>query len=169
MTDNPGSNPRRRATFPVYEVAIVLVVLGIVASIVGPRMSRGAGAGAAARGEDAVLVGRLKSMRTAIKAYTNDHGGHPVAIAFFADDFARGIDGAPGEEGELWTTAGLSRSREGMRCGSRRWVEADRDQPGGDGGLAGGADEGAPVERRGGRTGAGGRRTGGNRGDGCVR
>ena len=77
MTDNYGSPTPKTRTFPVYELAIVLVVLGIVASIVGPRMSRGAGAGAAARGEDAVLVGRLKAFRTAVNAYTNEHGGHP--------------------------------------------------------------------------------------------
>jgi hypothetical protein len=77
MTDNHDNPPSRARTFPVYELAIVLVVLGIVASIVGPRMSRGAASGAGGRGDDAVLVGRLKSFRTAVTAYTNEHGGHP--------------------------------------------------------------------------------------------
>jgi hypothetical protein len=63
------------ASFPILELAIVLVVLGIVASIVGPRMSRGAGAPAVPN-HDPVLVGRLKTFRTAINAYTNEHGGH---------------------------------------------------------------------------------------------
>ena len=69
MSDN------RTASFPVLELAIVLVVLGIIASIVGPRMSRGA-AGPAPSNHDPVLIGRLKTFRAAIDAYTNEHGGH---------------------------------------------------------------------------------------------
>jgi hypothetical protein len=65
----------RTASFPVLELAIVLVVLGIIASIVGPRMSRGAGA-PATPAHDPVLVGRLKAFRAAIDAYTDEHGGH---------------------------------------------------------------------------------------------
>lgn len=74
MSDNVTS-PRARG-FPFLEMAIVLVVLGIVASIVGPRMSRGAGDAAARGTQDQVLVGRLKALRSAIAAYTNEHGGH---------------------------------------------------------------------------------------------
>jgi type II secretory pathway pseudopilin PulG len=66
---------KRTASFPILELAIVLVVLGIIASIVGPRMSRGAG-GSAVPNHDPVLIGRLKTFRTAIDAYTNEHGGH---------------------------------------------------------------------------------------------
>jgi prepilin-type N-terminal cleavage/methylation domain-containing protein len=75
MSDNV-TGPRTRG-FPFLELAIVLVVIGIVASIVAPRMSRGAGNPNAARvTEDQVLVGRLKALRAAIGAYTNEHGGH---------------------------------------------------------------------------------------------
>jgi type II secretory pathway pseudopilin PulG len=75
MSDNP-TTPRNRG-FPALELAIVLVVLGIVASVVVPRMSRGAPAANPADARDAVLVGRLKLLRTAVAAYTRDHGGHP--------------------------------------------------------------------------------------------
>ena len=74
-TDN--STPSRRGAFPALELAIVLVVLGIVASVVVPRMSRGAPAGLPADARDPILVGRLKALRTAVDAYTKDHGGHP--------------------------------------------------------------------------------------------
>jgi prepilin-type N-terminal cleavage/methylation domain-containing protein len=76
MSDNVTS-PRARG-FPFLELAIVLVVLGIAASIVAPRMSRGAGnpAAAARETQDQMLVGRLKTLRAAIAAYTNEHGGH---------------------------------------------------------------------------------------------
>jgi type II secretory pathway pseudopilin PulG len=82
MTDNRTNSTAAATTtgrgFPVLEIAIVLVVLGIVASIVAPRMSRGAsGSSSAAVARDAVLVGRLKALRAAVAAYTNDHGGHP--------------------------------------------------------------------------------------------
>jgi type II secretory pathway pseudopilin PulG len=70
MPDN-----RTASSFPILELAIVLVVLGIIASIVGPRMSRGAAAPAAPN-HDPVLIGRLKTFRAAIDAYTNEHGGH---------------------------------------------------------------------------------------------
>jgi type II secretory pathway pseudopilin PulG len=74
-TDNP-TNPRTGG-FPALELAIVVVVLGIVASVVVPRMSRGAPAASGADARDAVLVGRLKLLRTAVEAYTKDHGGRP--------------------------------------------------------------------------------------------
>jgi type II secretory pathway pseudopilin PulG len=76
MPDNL-TTPRTRA-FPFLELAIVLVVLGIIASVVMPRMSRGAAdpAAAARNTQDQLLVGRLKTLRTAIAAYINDHRGH---------------------------------------------------------------------------------------------
>src|SRR3954470_22438286 len=76
MSDNV-TTPRPRG-LPVLEVAIVLVVLGIIASIVGPRRSRGAAdpQAAARQTQEQVLAGRLKAMRAAIAAYLNEHGGH---------------------------------------------------------------------------------------------
>jgi hypothetical protein len=76
MSDNV--QPSHARSFPVLEVAIVLVVLGIIASIVGPRRSRGAAdpAAAARQTQEQVLAGRLKEMRAAIAAYVDEHGGH---------------------------------------------------------------------------------------------
>src|SRR5215217_7608988 len=76
MSDNATTS--RTRGFPILELAIVLVVLGIIASIVGPRRSRGAAdpAAAARQTQEQVLAGRLKAMRAAVAAYVNEHGGH---------------------------------------------------------------------------------------------
>src|SRR4051812_22587499 len=63
-----------RGVFSLLEVAVVVVVLGVVAAIVAPRMSRGA-ASSPQLGER-VLVGHLRGLREAIEAYAGDHGGH---------------------------------------------------------------------------------------------
>lgn len=60
----------RRNAFSLLEVVIVIAIIGILAAIGIPRMSRGAkGAG------DAALVGDLRVLRGAIDHYTLDHGG----------------------------------------------------------------------------------------------
>jgi type II secretory pathway pseudopilin PulG len=59
------------------EITVVLVVLGVVAAIVGPRISRGAGAAAGSPHlAEQVLVGQLRSLRAALDAYAAEHGGH---------------------------------------------------------------------------------------------
>jgi len=55
------------------EITVVVVVLGVVGTIVGPRMSRGASPSPFV-GEQ-VLVGNLRMMREAIASYAADHGG----------------------------------------------------------------------------------------------
>jgi type II secretory pathway pseudopilin PulG len=55
------------------EITVVVVVLGVVGTIVGPRMSRGASPSPFV-GEQ-VLVGNLRMMRGSIAAYAADHGG----------------------------------------------------------------------------------------------
>jgi type II secretory pathway pseudopilin PulG len=66
-----------RGIFSLMEITVVLVVLGVVGAIVGPRISRGAGAAAGSPhlGEQ-VLVGQLRSLRAALDAYAAEHGGH---------------------------------------------------------------------------------------------
>src|SRR5690349_9160401 len=77
-----------RGMFSLLEIGVVLVVLGVIGSIVGPRMSRAAaGAAQSTSDRDAqILVGRLRALRTAIAAYADDHGGRyptgdPTTIA----------------------------------------------------------------------------------------
>jgi type II secretory pathway pseudopilin PulG len=62
-----------RGLFSLLEISLVVVVLGIVGTIVGPRMSR-AGTSSPQVAEQ-VLVGRLRALRGAIHAYAQDHGG----------------------------------------------------------------------------------------------
>jgi type II secretory pathway pseudopilin PulG len=67
-------NALSRGLFSLMELGIVLVVLGLVATVVGPRMSRAA-AGPSPHLNDDVLAGRLKMLRRAIDEYAAEHGG----------------------------------------------------------------------------------------------
>jgi type II secretory pathway pseudopilin PulG len=67
----------RRGVFSALEVAVVVVIVGVVGAIVGPRMSRGAAAASSPQLAEQVLAGRLKSLREAIGAYAEEHGGRP--------------------------------------------------------------------------------------------
>ncbi|MDB5322696.1 MAG: putative fimbrial protein [Phycisphaerales bacterium] len=62
-----------RGVFSLMELAVVVVSLGVVAAIVGPRMSRGAVA--SPQQGDQVLVGRLRLLRGALDDYASEHGG----------------------------------------------------------------------------------------------
>jgi type II secretory pathway pseudopilin PulG len=56
-------------------VVIVLVIIGLIAAIAVPRLSRGAGAGSAA------LQSNLQSLRKAIELYRVEHGGaYPTCV-----------------------------------------------------------------------------------------
>ncbi len=60
-----------RGVFSMMEVVVVLIVLGVVATIVGPRISRASHA-PAHTGEQ-LLVGNLRALRMAIDAFAADH------------------------------------------------------------------------------------------------
>jgi len=63
-----------RGVFTLMELAVVAVVLGVVATIVGPRMTRASSS--SPRVGEQLLVGHLKALRTAVRAYADEHGGH---------------------------------------------------------------------------------------------
>ena len=65
-----GKNKGNRKGFSLVELVIVVVIIAIIGAIAIPRMSRGA-AGAS----DSALVGNLKTLRSAIELYANEHGG----------------------------------------------------------------------------------------------
>jgi prepilin-type N-terminal cleavage/methylation domain-containing protein len=67
MARQPNS---RRRGFSLIELVIVVVIIGIIAAIAIPRMSRGT----AAAGDSAV-AGNLSVLRNAIELYTTEHGG----------------------------------------------------------------------------------------------
>jgi type II secretory pathway pseudopilin PulG len=62
-----------RGLFSLLELAVLFVILGVVAVIVGPRMSRGASV--SPRQNDQILVGHLRLLREALDAYAADHAG----------------------------------------------------------------------------------------------
>jgi type II secretory pathway pseudopilin PulG len=74
-----------RGLFSLMELAIVLTVLGLVATIVGPRMSRAA-AGPSPHLNANIVTGQLRMLRAAIDEYAAEHGGrfpegNPDAVA----------------------------------------------------------------------------------------
>ena len=71
MARNNSISLRKRAGgFSLIELVIVVVIIGIIAAIAIPRMSRGT----AAAGDSAV-AGNLSVLRNAIELYTTEHGG----------------------------------------------------------------------------------------------
>jgi prepilin-type N-terminal cleavage/methylation domain-containing protein len=77
---------RRRLGFSIVELVIVIVVIGIIAAITIPRVSRGARSTG-----DSALRSNLAIMRSAIELYASEHGG-----TFPAAKDAGGTYGAAG-------------------------------------------------------------------------
>jgi type II secretory pathway pseudopilin PulG len=79
----------RRVGFTLLQAGVVLGVLGIVATIVGPRMSRGSTS--SPRVAEQVLVGNLEALRRAVRVYASDHAGRlpsgdPRQLVQYTDD-----------------------------------------------------------------------------------
>ena len=66
----------KRLGFSLLEMMLVVVIIGLVAAIAIPRLSRGA-AGAT----DAALSGNLAVLRDAIDRYSTEHGGAFPTVA----------------------------------------------------------------------------------------
>ena len=79
----------RRGGFSLLEMAIVLVVLGLISAIAVPRLSR-AGTGAA----DAALEQDLTTLRGAVECYAAEHCGVYPAATTFREQLRRYTDGS---------------------------------------------------------------------------
>ncbi|MFB3892483.1 MAG: type II secretion system protein [Phycisphaerae bacterium] len=74
----PGKNTRKSHGFSLLEMMLVVVIIGLIAAIAIPRMSRGAaGAG------DSALTGSLWVLRDALDRYAAEHGGAYPTVANF--------------------------------------------------------------------------------------
>lgn len=67
---------RRNAAFTLIELVIVVVIIGILAAIAVPRMSRGAAAAG-----DSALTANLTQIRNAFDMFQTEHGGTYPALA----------------------------------------------------------------------------------------
>ncbi len=81
------SRSRRNAAFTLIELVIVVVIIGILAAIAVPRMSRGATAAG-----DSALTANLTQLRNAMEMFQAEHGGTypsltdaPAALTQFSD------------------------------------------------------------------------------------
>ncbi len=72
----------KRCGFTLLEIVLVIVIIGIIAALAIPRMSRGA-AGAA----EGTLKGDLAVLRKAIDFYATEHGGTLPTAAKIEEQF----------------------------------------------------------------------------------
>ena len=70
----------RRAGFSLIELVIVIAILGILAAVAVPRMSRGAAGAPSSR-----LRADLATMRSALELYYVEHNNTYPAVADFSD------------------------------------------------------------------------------------
>jgi len=85
----PRTKAHKKRGFSLLELVIVVVIIGIIAAIAIPRMSRGT-AGAS----DSAVAGDLAVVRNAIDLFAAEHGGKFPTIANVENQLTQYTDGS---------------------------------------------------------------------------
>jgi type II secretory pathway pseudopilin PulG len=92
-------NNRRFTGFSLLDLMLVVVIIGLIAAIAIPRMSRGA-AGAS----DTALSGNLAVLRDAIDRYAAEHNGTYPTVATFVNQLTTYTNATGGAQATKDTT-----------------------------------------------------------------
>ncbi len=129
-----SKRPRPVRGFSLIEVAIVIVVIGVLAAIAVPRLSRGA----TSAGESA-LADSLNALRGAVEDFAAEHGGAFPPLERFGEALTMHSNAAGTAFGERDIASGVIfgpylRELPPLPIGVRRGGTGAVAAPGGDGG-----------------------------------
>lgn len=74
------SNPRRRSGFTIVEVAVVMVIIGILAGVAAPNLKS-----AIDRADAVRVVSDMQAVRTGVMAWVEDHPGERIGRGRFGE------------------------------------------------------------------------------------
>ncbi len=92
----------QRRAFSLIELVIVIVIIGILAAIAVPRLSRGA-----TSASENSLSANLAAMRSAIELFYAEHGNTYPALAKFEDAMTKYSDATGAKYGDRDTAQGI--------------------------------------------------------------
>ncbi|MBS0197546.1 MAG: type II secretion system protein [Planctomycetes bacterium] len=92
----------RRGAFSLIELVIVVLIIGILAAIAVPKMSRGAAAAA-----DSALQSNLATIRSALELFQTEHAGVYPALADLDNALTQYSDAGATKYGAKDTAAGV--------------------------------------------------------------
>ena len=99
MSKTPRTAAARQAGFTIIELIVVIAIIGILAGIALPRLTR-----APKRAQEAVLQTNLRAMRDAINQFYADKGHYPPSLdALVEEQYLRTVPTDPiTQSNETW-------------------------------------------------------------------